>query len=719
MSQGQQAQGGTAAGWCAAVGLAVVVAWGAGSAALRRVVAGPLPQPVLTQRLQAAAAEPHNWLMDGRTYAAQRHSTLAQVNEQTVSGLGLAWYDDLNELRGVEATPLVNDGVLYNTSAWNITTAYDAATGRRLWRYDPKVPREWGRYACCEPVSRGLALWGRTVIIGTLDGRLISLDARTGRPRWSVQTFDKQWPYSITGAPRVFDGRIVVGNGGADLGVRGFVAAYDADTGKRLWQFHTVPGNPADGFENEAMARAAPTWTGQWWTLGGGGTAWDSIAYDPQLGLVYIGTGNGSPVAWKHRSPGGGDNLYLCSIVALDAATGQYRWHYQETPGEDWDYTCSQSIVQAELPINGEPRKVLLHAPKNGFFYVLDRATGQVLSAQHFVPVTWASGIDVATGRPKVNPEAHFGKEPVLVAPGPGGGHNWFPMAFNPRTGLAYFPFYEHWFVYAVDATFTPRKFRSNGGWGGYSGEALAKRRVLEAQIPQLEKTGLMAWDPVKQQPVWKQPLPRHGNGGVLSTDGNLVFEGTTRQTFAAFRATDGQLMWEVPVQTAPVAGPITYAVNGEQYIAINAGFGGGAAQIERGMGTAQHRAAGRLLVFKLGGKAALPPLPPAAPVPDPPPLRASESQIQRGAQLYADTCARCHGAQAIGGVKDLRAMSAQTHREFNDIVLKGVRAKQGMASFADLLDVEGAEAIHSYVIARAHEDWGRLDAHPGEGARR
>ncbi len=669
---------------------------------------GPSPPPVDSARLANAAAEPQNWLMDGRTYEAQRHSTLTGINEQNVAQLGLAWYAELDEMRGVEATPLVNDGVLYSTSAWNITSAYDAATGRLLWRHDPQVPREWGRYACCEPVSRGLALWKKSVIIATLDGRLISLDARTGRPRWSVQTFDKDWPYSITGAPRVFDGKIVIGNSGADLGVRAFVSAWDADTGKPVWKFHLVPGNPAEGFENEAMAMAAKTWTGEWWTLGGGGTAWDSIAYDPVRRLVYVGTGNGSPVAWKHRSPQGGDNLFLCSIVALDADTGAYRWHYQQVPEEDWDYTCTQSIVQATLPIDGRPRDVLLHAPKNGFFYVIDRDNGRVLSANNYVPVTWAKGIDLATGRPQVNPEAHFGAEPVLVAPGPGGGHNWFPMAFNPQTGLAYFPFYEHWFVYAVDATFTPKKFRSNGGWGGYSGEALAKRRELEAKIPTLERTGLVAWDPVKQQPVWKQPLPRHGNGGVLSTAGNVVFEGTTRQTFAAFRATDGQLLWEVAVQTAPVAGPITYEVDGVQYVAVNAGWGGGAAQIERGMGTAQHRAPGRLLVFRLGGTAQFPALAPAAPVPDPPPLRASEEQIKRGAQRFADACARCHGNQAIGGVKDLRHMDRATHAEFNDIVLKGTRSAKGMGAFADLVTPQDVENIHGYLIARAHEDWGR-----------
>jgi quinohemoprotein ethanol dehydrogenase len=670
------------------------------------------PAGVDLKRLQKAERETSQWLMDGRTYEAQRFSPLKQINEHTVQQLGLAWFKDLATLRGVEATPLVADGVLYNISAWNITSAYDAKTGRELWTYDPQVPREWGRYACCEPVSRGLALWKHTVIIGTLDGRLIALDSRTGQPVWTVQTFDKSWPYSITGAPRVFDGKVVVGNSGADLGVRGFVSAYDADTGALLWRFHTVPGDPAKGFENDAMAMAARTWSGEWWKLGGGGTAWDSISYDPKLQLIYIGTGNGSPIVQHFRSPGGGDNLFLCSIVALDARTGAYRWHYQEVPGEEWDYTCTQSIVLATLPIAGKRRDVILHAPKNGFFYVLDRRTGKLLSARNFVPVNWASHIDLKTGRPAINPAVRYGEDPVLVSPGPGGAHNWFPMAFNPGTGLAYFPAYEHWFVYARDPSFTPKMFRSNGGWGGYTGEALKKRIALQKEGNAREKTYLLAWDPVKQQEAWRVPLPRHGNGGVLTTAGNLVIEGTTRQTFAIFRATDGKQLWEMPVQSAPVAGPITYEIDGEQYIAVNAGWGGGAAQVERGIGTAMHRASARLLVFKLGGNQQLPPLPAAPAMPDPPPLRATEDVVQKGAELFGSTCARCHGQLAVGGVKDLRFMSRETHAAFNDIVLKGVKADKGMASFADLLQPQDVEAIHAYLIARANEDWGLQGHH-------
>ncbi len=667
----------------------------------------PPPANVDHARLLNADREPGQWMSDGRNYTAQRYSPLKQINENNVSQLGLAWYAELDTFRGVEATPLAVDGVIYNTSAWNITSAYEATTGRLLWTYDPKVPREWGRYACCEPVARGLAVWKQKIIIGTLDGRLIALDAKTGTPVWTTQTFDKSWPYSITGAPRVFNGRVVVGNGGADLGVRGFVSAYDADDGRPLWKFYLVPGDPAKGFENAAMEMAAKTWSGEWWKLGGGGTAWDSIAYDPKLDLVYIGTGNGSPIVQQHRSPGGGDNLFLSSIVAVDGKTGEYRWHYQETPGEEWDYTSTQSIVLADLPIKGKQREVLMHAPKNGFFYVLDRKTGELLSAEKYTAVNWASHVDLATGRPAINPAARYGTDPVLVTPGPGGGHNWFPMAYSPDTKLAYFPAYEAWFVFATDPNFKPKMFRSNGGWGGYTGESLKKRIALQKEGDAREKAWLVAWNPVTQKEAWRVPLPRHGNGGVLTTAGNLVIEGTTRQTFAIFRATDGKQLWEMPTQSAPVAGPITFTAGGEQYIAVNAGWGGGAAQVERGAGTQENRASARLLVFKLGGKLELPPLAPAQPIPNPPPLRATEEEVRKGAVLFAQTCAQCHGQLAVGGVKDLRQMTGETHAAFNDIVLKGTRADKGMASFASLLKPEEVEAIHAYVISRANEDWG------------
>jgi quinohemoprotein ethanol dehydrogenase len=654
---------------------------------------------------------PGEWPSDGRDYSAQRFSPLTQINASNVSRLGLAWYDDLDTLRGVEATPIYADGVLYNSLPFNIIKAYDAKSGRVLWTYDPKVPREMARYACCEPDSRGLAMWHGLIVIATLDGRLIGLDKTSGKPVWTTQALPSTMPYTITGAPRVFGDQVVIGNSGGDLGVRGFVAAFDAATGQKRWKFFLTPnpkGEPDHEASDPIMPMVRKTWSddGLWKQLGGGANPWDSIAYDPELKLVYVGTGNSSPHSQFYRSPGGGDNLFVCSIVALHAEDGSYAWHYQMIPGEEWDYTCTSSIVSADLTVDGKPRKVIMQAPKNGFFYVLDRKTGQLISGKSYVKVNWTLGLD-KNGRPIDNPAARYTEEPALVYPGPGGAHNWFPMAYSPRTKLAYFPAYQSGFVYARAPNWTPQPFRSNSGWGGFSGEALKKRMALQKEADKDEKAMLVAYDPVKQQVAWSVPLPRHGNGGVFVTASDLVFEGTTKQTFAAFDAKTGKQLWEFPTQSAPVAGGITYEVDGEQYVAINAGWGGGAAQVERGAGIELPRAPARLLVFKLGATRTLPPLAKAEPIPQPPPLRASEADIQAGAQLYADTCSGCHGREAVGGVKDLRHIDAATHARFKDIVLGGIYADKGMASFKDLLSDKQAEQIHDYLIARANEDWG------------
>jgi len=663
-----------------------------------------------------AAPAAGEWLSDGRDYTSQRYSPLTQVNASNVSELGLAWYAELDTYRGVEATPLYADGVLYNTLPWNITTAYDAATGEELWTYDPQTPREFGRYACCEPVSRGLAMHGDKIIIATLDGRLIALDKNSGEPVWTSRTFevDSGYAYSITGAPRVFGDKVVVGQSGGDMGVRGFVSAFDVATGEEVWKFYLTPG-PDDGMSDGVASDGVMDWVrqtwsdeGMWRTLGGGANPWDSIAYDPDLDLVYVGTGNSVPHARYYRSNDEGDNLFVCSIVALDGSTGEYRWHYQMNPGEEWDWTCTASMISAELTIDGEDRQVLMQAPKNGFFYVLDRATGEFISAGAHVFQNWNLGFD-ENGRPAVNEAVRYGTEPVLVAPGPGGAHNWFPMAFSPRTGLAYFPAYQSAFPYARAEGWQPQPLRSNSGWGGFTGDALQTRLALMEEAAELEKAWLTAWDPVRQEVAWQVELPRHGNGGLMVTASDLVFEGTTRQTFAAFDARTGAKLWEYPTQSAPVAGAITYEMDGVQYIAINAGWGGGAAQIERGAGIEMPRSSARLLVFRLGGTVELPALEvDASAPPEPPRLTASEATISRGGELFAQTCALCHGQNAIGGVKDLRHMDADTHVMFEDIVLRGAYLDRGMASFDDILDEDDVEAIHAYIIARANEDWGR-----------
>ena len=651
-----------------------------------------------------------DWTMTGRTFDEQHFSPLTQINDRNVGRLGLAWYADIDSERGMEATPLEIGGVLYNVQPWNVVTAYDATNGKVLWRFDPQVPLKYGRLACCDIVSRGLAAWNGKIYVATLDGRLIALDAQSGKPVWSVLTVDHAMDYTITGAPRVYDGKVLIGNGGAEHDVRGYVTAYDAATGKLAWRFYTVPGDPAKMPEGAAsdsvMPMAAKTWTGEWWKSGGGGTAWDAMAYDPELHLVYIGVGNGGPWAQKFRSPGGGDNLFLASIVALDVRTGHYVWHYQTTPGEEWDYTATQPMILADLAIAGKSRKVIMQAPKNGFFYVLDRETGKLLSAKATVPINWASGIDMKTGRPIENSAVRYGEVPAMVSPGAGGAHNWNPMAFSPLTGLVYVPVSETYMAYAAADKFDPARPGLGTSFTGYD----AERKQIAEYADAHSRGWLSARNPVTQRDVWRTPDEQKGSGGVLATAGNLVFQGNIATTFTAYRATTGEKLWQMPVQQVPIAAPITYQVDGVQYVAVNAGWGGGLAHVERSNYTRLFIGKPRLLVFKLGGTAKLPPMPAESMVvPElspPPKLTGSPETVSEGEQLYADNCAPCHGAAARGGVKDLRHMSPDTHAAFLDIVLGGKRAANGMASFADVLTKDQAEAIHQYLIARANEDW-------------
>ena len=643
-----------------------------------------------------------DWLTVGRTFSEQNFSPLTQINVRTVGQLGLAWSYDLHAERGVEAAPLEADGVLYDIQPWNITTAFDARTGRLLWRYDPKVDTAIARFACCDIDSRGVALWHDKVIIGTLDGRLIALNAQSGQMLWSVQTFDRSKPYTITGAPRVFDGKVLIGNAGADLGVRGFVTAYDADTGRQLWRFYPVPGDPSRPFEDPALKRAAPTWRGEYWKTGGGGNVWDSMVYDPVLKLIYIGTGNAAP--WTPVADE--DRLYTAAIVALDANTGRYVWHYQETPNDQFDYDAAEPMVLADQRIGGRVRQLIMQASKNGFFYVLDRRTGELISEAAYVDVTWATGIDRKTGRPIRNPEAKVGPKPVMISPSPSGAHGFNQMAFSPATGNVYFPVMQSYFPFSS----------ANKAEGEHVGAdpryALERQKILDYAEAHL-KAWLVAWDPIRQKEVWRVPYRRNGSGGVLATAGDLVFQGTIEQTLAAYGARDGQKLWEMPIQNVAIGSPIAYELDGQEYIAVNAGWGGGTARIESFRFTDLHPGPSRLLVFRLGATAKLPALVTTADIPTvaPPPSTASVAVIARGAALYTQRCALCHGAEARGGVKDLRWLTPDLHARFFDIVLGGAEKAKGMASFADVLNHEDAAAIHAYLIQRANQDWPAIKA--------
>ena len=525
----------------------------------------------------AAEAEPEQWLSHGRTYEEQRYSPLDQINTENVDQLGLAWFADIPLNRGQESTPILVDGVIYLSSSWSNVFAYDAKTGEQLWRYDPEVPHDWAVNVCCGVVNRGVAAWNGKIFVGTLDGRLVALDAATGEPVWDVYTIDRSQRYSTTGAVRVVKGRVLVGNSGAEFGVRGYVSAYDAETGELDWRFWTVPGNPADGFENPAMEMAAKTWSGEWWQLGGGGTAWDAIVYDPQSDLLFIGVGNGSPWNQSLRSPGGGDNLFLASIVALDPDDGSYVWHYQTTPGETWDFTATQPIMVANLDFNGVTRRVVMQAPKNGFFYVLEAATGKLISADPFVPVNWASHVDIETGRPVENPAARYDRtgEVAFVTPTGAGAHNWRPMSFSPKTGLVYFGSRHSAQAYIADADFTPSSVGTNTGVSRALTPAQQAEMAAREDLQFEDRGALMGWDPVGRGPVWRVLDPQNAiDGGTLATGGDLVFAGGGQGEFIAYRADNGDRLWTFSAQTGVAAGPISYAIDGEQYIAVAAGRG-------------------------------------------------------------------------------------------------------------------------------------------------
>jgi quinohemoprotein ethanol dehydrogenase len=674
--------------------------------------------PVTGERIMAADREPQNWLAHGRTYDEQRHSPLTQINDRNVAQLGLAWAYATGTTRGLQATPLVVDGRMYATGVWSVVYALDARTGQELWRYDPEVPRAWGRYACCDAVNRGVAAWGDSVFVGTLDGRLVALDAKTGRKRWEVLTIDPAKPYTITGAPRVVKGKVLIGNGGGEYGVRGYFSAYDAKTGKLAWRFYTVPGNPKDGFETPELARAAKTWTGEWWVGGGGGTVWDSMAYDPELDTLYVGTGNGSPWARSIRSPGGGDNLFLSSILAVDPDDGRLKWHYQVTPADNWDYTATQHIVLANLTFDGKPRKVLMQAPKNGFFYVLDRVTGELLAADKYIPATWASHVDLATGRPVETPEADWSRTTRLIIPAPFGGHNWHPMAYNPGTGLVYIPAMQPMGIYAPSrefletGRFTRREMFWNPGvdWNEYTKSIYGLLQQFDGALPP-DRGYLKAWDPVARRTRWEIEHPAFWNGGVLSTAGNLVFQGTGDGRFVAYAADTGRTLWSITTHVGIIAPPVTYAVDGEQYVAVMVGYGGAGAVTggdPRTMASGKYYNEGRLLSFKLGGNA---PMPRVAErdqdIPEPPAFEATPEQVERGKYAYTANCMVCHGALVVSGgvTPDLRRLSADKHSIFRQIVYEGVMHAAGMPKMSDLLSEQDVRDIQAYVVQRARED--------------
>ena len=687
--------------------MGVIVVFAAVGFPLHGVAAQPGEVP--RERPPSVAAASANWLSRGGDWTGQFYSPLAAINVGNVASLGVAWEYDASPTRGgvnrgLEATPIVVDGIMYVSLAWSEVVALEAATGRELWRFDPKADGASDRRGCCDMVNRGVAVWQGVVYVGTVDGYMVALDARDGHELWRTDTFvDRTRSYTITGAPQVAGHVVVIGNAGAEFGVRGYVSAYDLRTGALRWRFYTVPGDPKFGFEHPELRQAARTWDRHAdWLTGGGGTVWDGMAYDPTLNLLYVGTGNSNPYPNWFRSPKRSDNLFLASILAINPDTGRLQWHYQTTPGEMWDYDATQPMVLADLPIKGRTRRVLMQANKNGFYYVIDRASGELLSARNYVHVNWASSIDLKTGRPVLTGKGWYKDEPKLVFPSQVGGHNWMPMSYSPQSGLAYIPASDTPMLFSTDPSYRYHPGEFNMAASGafppipdkYKGDA------PHADIRQL----LIAWDPLSQRPAWSVPQDSYYNGGVLSTAGGVVFQGTSSGHFIAYDAMTGAILRDLPIGTGIMAAPCTFEVDGQQFVAVLAGFGGALLKMyPPGVAARVYANEPRVIAFRVNGGAAR--TPPAVVVPPLPEheyvVNAERTVVESGQALYLRYCARCHGVSWDGvssGYPNLVRMPAQTHAIFEQIVLGGTLRNGGMASFSDVLNRSQVIAIQAYL---------------------
>ena len=676
---------------------------------------GTLSSPAtnsVTVNQQALISPGKEWLNYGRTYKEQRYSPLAEINKNNVNELDLAWSFKFDTARGMEATPIMHNGVLYVSTGWSHVHAINARTGAEIWHYDAKVPKAHLAKTCCGPVNRGVAIWQKDemsplqVFFGSLDGRLIALDALTGEENWSVQSTPTDGNYSITGAPRIVKDMVIIGNGGGELGVRGYISAYDVSSGEMRWRFYTVPGDRNKPQESEALEKALSSWSGdEWYKLGGGGgTVWDTLVFDPDLDILYIGTGNGSPWNRDLRSQGGGDNLYLSSIVAINPNDGKYIWHYQTTPKENWDYTATQQLILAELTIKGEERKIIMQAPKNGFFYVLDRVTGELLSAKKFGHVTWATHVDMATGRPVESEFADYQKNGgSYLWPSPFGAHNWQPMSYSQKTGYIYIPVqsFPAYFTGQKEVRYLENRWNTGVDLNEIRGPQswVAGRAVMDALV----YGELVAWDPIKNERAWTVRHPKPSNGGTLSTAGNLVFQGTWDGVFTAYDAANGDPLWQYQSDSAILAGPITYELDGDQYVAVAQGSGG-VVMLTIGDEVRKNTVnQNRLLVFKRG-KSEKGFLPIDDSVVQIQPLYGhsdtDDATIKNGEYLYHTNCASCHGIDATSNyvVPDLRYMTEKTHEDFATIVLGGSLTHKGMIGFYETLNLDDVNMIHEYL---------------------
>jgi quinohemoprotein ethanol dehydrogenase len=678
-------------------------------------------------RLQGAASEPQNWYTGGRDLEGTYYSPLSAINASNVKDLGFAWSYDLGTpLRGQEATPLVVDGVMYTSGTWGYVYAVDAASGRELWRYDPKSDFQAGRNPCCDLVNRGVAVWKGKVYVAAGDGRLHAINAASGKKVWEVDTItDHTLPYASTGAPQIAGDAVVIGNAGADIGhggVRGYVAAYDLQSGKFKWRFYTVPPAAGQPLENAALAKAAKTWdANRAAQFKGGGTAWDGFAYDPIRRLVYFGTSNAAPYDLRQLGSTKLDALYTASIIALHADTGRLAWYYQTTPHDSWDFDATQKMILADLDVGGTTHQVLLQANKNGYFYVLDRGTGKLLSAKNFTYVNWASGVDMNSGRPVITAQSDWYSSPKSIYPSWGGGHTWNPMSLSAQTRLVYIPVIDAPAVW-VDMVHNGGKvkyidgfFTANGILADdtYDANDLQK---LYGPVPDLKdiKTArkvkpvrelLRAWDPVAQKTVWEHETSsgiRGYDGGVTSTAGNLVFQGRGSGGLWVYAADTGKVLKIVETGSHIMAAPTTYSVNGEQYVAVQVGYGGtgiSVGPIPPSSAAVKFENTNRIIAFKLGGgRVPPPPLRAKELFEKPPAQTASPDSIQAGEIKFVEECSRCHVLD-LNITPDLRRLNSGLHAAFKDIVLHGALAPAGMERFDDILSEQDVDDIHAYLI--------------------
>ncbi len=654
------------------------------------VIAGAPEAPAI-----GSGAEWHNVNGDSNETG---YSRLDQITAANAGRLGLAWYLDLPGEASLEASPIEVKGLLYFTGSYATVYAVDAASGRLVWKYEPKTwEHNPAKMNYGFGANRGAAFANGKIFSAALDGRLFALDAQTGRVIWSTETTDPKGGQTVTGAPRVFDGKVIIGQAGADFGMRGYVTAYDQQSGKQVWRFFVVPASPEVNKGDPAMEAAAKTWQGEFWKkTGGGGGPWDSITFDAELNRIYVGTANASPYDAEVRSPGGGDNLYTASIVALDADTGKYVWHYQINPRDSWDYDCTQQMTLATLTIEGRHRKVLMQAPKNGFFYVLDRQTGQVISADKLGKVTWADHVDLATGRPVENANVRYETGQSIIYPFNSGLHSWMRMAYSPATGLVYIPTMQ-----------MATRFR-RGEPEDKDFNVLGLNVASVGADPGDGKGTLVAWDPVAQKARWRAPLDALWNGGAVSTAGNVVFQGAADGWFSAYDARTGTRLWQQNVGMGIIASPMTYLLGGKQYVAVLAGYGGSAAVLSDIMNVGwKYSGPRRLLAFALDGKEAPPPSePPSLTVraQDDPAEALDPQQIAAGKAMYM-ACAACHGRNVIaagGPAPELRESPIPLKFEtFWSVVHDGSLIERGMPRFG-MFGKPEIEALRQYIRSRA-----------------